>query len=313
MFSIKSRRQGFTLIELLVVIAIIAILIALLVPAVQKVRESAARTECINKMKQITLATHTYHDTFRKLPAANIRRFPYTANFLFLILPYIEQDALYKAGINVVNDPARAPEYATWDATLAGTPSGTVRSATVSVYQCPSDTTLSSGYAANQVNVWGGSSYAANFKVFGDSAKASPNGGTIRQALYTIGNIPDGSSNTLFIAERFAACGPPPGQTTGTSGNLWAWPGGDWNANHWGVTFGNSPWGGNWNQPPQYQPQPWATQCDPSRPQTSHSGAAPISMGDGGVRMIGSSVTQPAWQGALLPADGAPLSSEFNP
>src|SRR5207253_2786415 len=148
----RARLRGFTLIELLVVIAIIAILIALLVPAVQKVREAAARTQCLNNLKQIGLATHSFNDTYKKLPPAwspdagggtfgsNASSFgPYnnpskTGTIFFFILPYIEQAPLYNISPNA---QTTATQYA----------------AIVPIYICPSDPTVANnigryGYAS---------------------------------------------------------------------------------------------------------------------------------------------------------------------
>jgi prepilin-type N-terminal cleavage/methylation domain-containing protein/prepilin-type processing-associated H-X9-DG protein len=117
-----SPRKGFTLIELLVVIAIIAILIGLLVPAVQKVREAAARAQCENNLKQIATAVHAYHDVHKFLPPSRIARDAY-ATWPVLIMPFIEQDPLYK-----LFDITQG--YSTWSAAA--------REATVPLFFCPS-------------------------------------------------------------------------------------------------------------------------------------------------------------------------------
>jgi prepilin-type N-terminal cleavage/methylation domain-containing protein/prepilin-type processing-associated H-X9-DG protein len=116
-----TGRRAFTLIELLVVIAIIAILIGLLVPAVQKVRESAATTQCRNNLKQLALAIHAYHDVKRQLPPSRIARDAY-ATWPVLIMPYIEQQALYQQF-----DITRG--FSSWPASA--------REATLPIFFCP--------------------------------------------------------------------------------------------------------------------------------------------------------------------------------
>jgi prepilin-type N-terminal cleavage/methylation domain-containing protein len=128
--ALFRRRPGFTLIELLVVIAIIGILIALLLPAVQKVREAAARSQCTNNLKQLALACHNYQSAYGVLPPARVARDAY-ATWPVLIMPFIEQENIYKLWI-ISNGyaPVADPIY--------GQPNDGARQALVKTFFCPS-------------------------------------------------------------------------------------------------------------------------------------------------------------------------------
>jgi prepilin-type N-terminal cleavage/methylation domain-containing protein/prepilin-type processing-associated H-X9-DG protein len=194
------RRCGFTLIELLVVIAIIAILIALLVPAVQKVREAAARVQCQNNLKEIGLALHGYHDARKALPPGYLAYSPYTDGatdtapgwgWAALILPYIEQDPLYRQ-LNLSQPIPNSPAIQT----------------VIPLYLCPSDTYPSTAFPVTDgfgstLALAAPSSYAAC--VGGDESDTTdPIGLGIfyRNSKTRLTDITDGTSNTILIGER---------------------------------------------------------------------------------------------------------------
>ncbi len=199
-FTLPRKRQGFTLIELLVVIAIIAILIGLLLPAVQKVREAAARTQCQNNLKQIGVGMHNYHNVYKKLPqgwAVSPINAPSPGwGWGSIILPFIEQENLYNLlGVDPTGNTAMPAAAANVALTTS-----------LSVYLCPSDP-AGQQQVNNALNSYGFSNYVCNREVLGPNSSTQP-------ANLAVQNIRDGSSNTLLIGER-----------NGTNNIAAVWPG----------------------------------------------------------------------------------------
>ncbi len=199
--GLQKSRVGFTLIELLVVIAIIAILIALLVPAVQKVREAAARLQCTNNLKQIGLGLHNHHDTFKNLPS-NIRPSAVSTvrvRWATYLLPYIEQANIYR-GINQSlnwHEPANLP----------------YTSQRLSVHECPSapnGTIVDGAPDTGWTNIVANGDYGGFYGVSPElvtlglvdaSSGGLSNGAVSKTVKLRFGDFTDGLSNTLHITE----------------------------------------------------------------------------------------------------------------
>ena len=198
-------------------IAIIAILIGLLLPAVQKVREAAARTTCVNQLKNIALAVGNFEGTFMKFPGLSTNMSAtspdqYNGSLYTQLLPYIEQESLQKLLIST---------------TVLATNTGSVAANTyaktsIKILVCPSDTSVSNGVLPNTA---GATSYVPNSEVFGNSNAL---GATLVAATcalkstYSMGSLSsrDGTSNTITFFEHFAACG-----ASGANGqNAWSMP-----------------------------------------------------------------------------------------
>jgi prepilin-type N-terminal cleavage/methylation domain-containing protein/prepilin-type processing-associated H-X9-DG protein len=238
--STSRRRSAFTLIELLVVIAIIAILIGLLLPAVQKVREAAARSKCSNNLKQIALALQNYHSANDKLPPAGTGyswcysaaggpgdKQIYNSNGLVLLLPYMEQDNLFRRfNLNEASATTGANPGSPWQnynattASVVGDPNkngnGAIASTVANIFICPSDNNLPLGRLAGIHYGPGGAGSAlqgaatnydfitsdTDFSICNYWRTAGPKRRIFGEnSTTTITQITDGTSNTLMVGE----------------------------------------------------------------------------------------------------------------
>ena len=292
--SAPSRR-AFTLIELLVVIAIIAILIGLLLPAVQKVREAAARTKCINNVKQLSLGTVNAADTNSgKLPPSiGLYASDGTAaagnsnGGIFLhILPYIEQKNLYDASATNTDDRnGFLLTYSLWTAP--------VQNATLSVLACPSDYTLPQTNNGGR----GTSSYGVNGQLFRHNYQWGGVGLARDPA-----SISDGTSNTVFFPEKVAMSATCVGCCNPYTHNFWP---------DWGPIVSSSDCGMPTGTAAMFQlnPKGYPAQVDGGKASGAHAGVLIVGLGDGSVRGVNSSVDPATWWAAMTPSAGDVLGN----
>lgn len=324
-----SRRRAFTLIELLVVIAIIAILIALLVPAVQKVREAASRTQCVNNMKQIGLAAHGAHDSAKHLPRFGYPfpkvgaspSFPFQYSTFWALLPYLDQGPMFASLAANTNSSAFNQS--------------TAKLCRVPVYTCPSDP---SGFTDRQLAIgttaqYNLASYVVNGQVF------------VEQWVNFASGMPDGTSNTVMFCEHLALCPDPAGSNSAQRGRN-VWPAtnlttGDaviyWNGSFaapavppdfptnkggFGTIYGApakvpDPANGNVQsfKLPQANPLMGSTlatgSCDPLTANSGHPQGVVVCMGDGVVRFVPTSITLRVWNAVLTPKGNESVTLDF--
>jgi prepilin-type N-terminal cleavage/methylation domain-containing protein len=322
----RRTRSAFTLIELLVVIAIIAILIGLLLPAVQKVRTAAARTQSLNNVKQIVLACHSFHDVNKRLPplAAVIPGVPTNPNGTqpvsahFWLLPYIEQGPIWQLGLTNGGAWPRAPGVAQGGLTSAG-------AQVVATYISPRDPSNPvNPWEENNQGTWGVCNYGANHAIFG-----VPCGSNTNSKMRLLA-ITDGTSNTVGFAEQYAKCGV--GDTSGSkyeTGNyyehLWAynvtwyWQQGP----YFDTRLMSSGMAGNSQNngsactciatstaaPPQDSPT--VENCNPYFVQAMDGSVCVVGVMDGSSRLVSSSISGTTWVRALWPNDGFVLGSDW--
>jgi type II secretory pathway pseudopilin PulG len=275
------RRFGMTVVELLVVIAIIAVLIGLLLPAVMRIREAAARAESMNNLKQIALAVHHYASVFDRLPEIDGygRSFRPGPSVFSTLLPYVEQG---NARSQVQKD--------------------TTSFVVVKVYQSPADPTVPAALASHA----GGQTFGSQVASYAANARAFNNGPPFPTAFS------DGTSSTILLAEHYAF------DCHGTNFSIF-WNMLPAFGQHRAsfaesvfdvkpVTTGNPPVSEPSSQGITFQAAPTVTDCNPSVPQTPFRSGMVTAMADGSVRIVSPGVAPTVFWGAVTPAGGEVLS-----
>jgi prepilin-type N-terminal cleavage/methylation domain-containing protein len=314
MSKLSRSRSAFTLIELLVVIAIIAILIGLLLPAVQKVREAAARSACQNNLHQLAIGCHNYHDVANRLPASYYLgpgigwtdENNFGPNWVVITLSQLEQTALYN------QYQASIVDYERWALTGSGSNNQVwrgMRAQTIKPMLCPSDPFIQS--VGNRAGGnWARGSYGANMGP-GD-AGATMNAGaggnyngwgtsggvlTINRSA-AINNLQDGSSNILMLGHLRA------GPVANDMRGCWAFalPGGSTMANHGvGDSFGPNDTGccsddlAGCSDRPDIAMGCWSGGYGQATARSAHSGVVIAAMADASVRNFRNGITQQIW------------------
>jgi prepilin-type N-terminal cleavage/methylation domain-containing protein/prepilin-type processing-associated H-X9-DG protein len=328
--------RAFTLIELLVVIAIIAVLIGLLLPAVQKVREAASRMKCQNNLKQMGLAWHNYHDVYNSFPKGNVGSWGNDhGSWMFITLPFMEQNNLYNQVTAVVGTGGVAYSSPNWNMQFAVTAG--VLPKTLPYNRCPSDDYQPtnpefSSYVASegpQCNVGSCSPLADPFQLncnaqvggttplvpptwpgygpstlYGDTSDSSQCRGIMCRGgpLIRIADVTDGTSNTIMISETLV------GQTEYQRyGNSWGWAG--FNSVNEGQTIQPINWPVNPNDMGLTSWVSCATNCpgiDPTHClwnwhvtwgfKSNHTGGANFVFADGSVHFLSQNISTGPYQ-----------------
>jgi len=322
--SERRRPAGFTLVELLVVIAIIGVLIGLLLPAIQKIREAANRTKCQSQLRQMGIAMHNHQDQKGFMPGLHVTigQWPQFGSvdgpWTYHLLPFLEQVGIFEAG-HIVN--ATQDYYGYTTGGNQGNSGSAPHVQRISVYLCPADPSLPT--AATNPTGYGSCSYAANAQALGvpaddgsivqNASNAQTAGSSYTPTPRVPDSFPDGTSQTVLFGEKFARCG--------AEGNGWSYSMANFNNWHstmyyragWVVPVGYTP-GSNItvanfpNLPFQANPL-WSqaynatTQkgCDPARAQTGHPTGMNACMADASTRVIGRQISMQTLWSVMTP------------